>query len=117
MFWPVSRLILFTACIARGSLRLSSRFDRHQDLGAPFPPRIELVGGVTSLPRLERLVALAIEPIGAPKLVIRLDQVRAQRNGLLEERLRVLEHVPLEIHQSEIEVRVQRRLSIVVEAD
>src|SRR5438874_3709273 len=46
-----------------------------------------------------------------------LDEIRSERDGFLEERLRVLEHVALEVHQSKIEVRVQRCLLVVVETD
>ena len=94
--------------------RRASRLDRRQHLRAALAPRIELVRRAR-LPRLDRLVALAVEPVRAPELVVRLDQIRAERERLLEEGLRVLEHVPLEVHQSKIEVRVQRRLLVVVE--
>src|SRR5437762_9446951 len=83
-------------------LGLSPRLHRLQRLRAPFPPRIELVRGVSVLPGLLRLVLLSVEPECPAQLVVRLDEIRSERDGFLEERLRVLEHVALEVHQSKI---------------
>ena len=49
-----------------------------QHLGALLSPRIELVRREAVAPRLHRLVLLAVEPVRAPELVVRLDQVRAR---------------------------------------
>src|SRR3954467_5216980 len=93
-------------------LRLSALLHGLQHLGATLSPRVELVRREPVAPRLHRFLALAVEPVGAPELVVRFDQVRSEHERLLKEGLRVLEHVTLEIHQAEIEVRVQRRLAV-----
>src|SRR5665213_2981140 len=79
-------------------------------------PRIELVGREPVTPHLLRLFALAIEPERAAQLVVRLDEIRPERERLPEECLRVLVHLALAVHESEIEVRIERRLAIVVES-
>src|SRR5882724_951728 len=61
---------------------------------AALGPRVELVGLVAIGPALQRLLLLSREPEGAPQLEVRLDQVGTQREGLSEERLGILEHLP-----------------------
>src|SRR6185295_14509848 len=68
-------------------------------------------------PGLHRLVTLTIEPIRTAELVVRLDQIWTEGNGLLQERLRVLEHVTFEIDEPQIEVSIQRRLLVVPETN
>ena len=82
-----------------------------------LPHGLNLFAAYACLPRLHRFVALAVEPIRPTELVMRLDQIRAERERLLKEGLRVLEHVALEVHEPQIEMRVQRRLLVVVETD
>src|SRR4051812_32290608 len=81
-----------------------------QHFRAPLAPWIELVLREPALPCVDGLGVLPIEPQRAPQLVICLDQIWAERDRLLEERLRILEHVTLEIHETQIEVRIERRL-------
>src|SRR3989442_3131725 len=80
-------------------------------------PGIELVRLEAFLPRLLPPLPLAREPIGATQLVVGLDQVRPELERLLQKRLRVFVHLPLQVDQAEVEVGVQRRLLVVVETD
>src|SRR6266699_89760 len=80
-------------------------------------PGIELIGLEAVFPDSLRLILVAGEPIGAPQLVVGLDQVRPELEGFLEEGLGVLVHLALQVDQPEIEVGVQSRLLVVVEPD
>src|SRR5205823_563391 len=80
-------------------------------------PGIELVRLEALLPGVLGLVLGAGEPVGAPQLVVRLDQVRPELEGFLEEGLGVLVHLALQVDEAEIEVGVERRLLVVVEPD
>src|SRR6266480_1565311 len=84
---------------------------------AALAPGIELVRLEAVFPRSFRLVLIAGEPIGAPQLVIRLDQVRPELERLLEEGLGVLVHLALQVDEPEIEVGVERGLLVVIEPD
>src|SRR5262245_58633379 len=99
------------------SRRLLALGDKLQHFLTLLAPGIELVGLETVLPRGPGLVLIAAEPLRAPQLVIRLDQVGPELDRLLEERLRVLVHLALQVHEPEIKVRVQRRLLVVVQPD
>src|SRR5690348_11732289 len=101
----------------RASRGRASLLDVLEHLAATLAPWIELVGGQSGAPRLERVVALVVEPEDATQLVVGLDEVRAERQRLAKERLGVLVHLSLRIHQTEIEVRVQGGLAVVVQAD
>src|SRR2546426_8819317 len=72
---------------------------------------------ISLLPGVLGLVLGAGEPVGAPQLVVRLDQVRPELEGFLEEGLGVLVHLALQVDEAEIEVGVERRLLVVVEPD
>src|SRR3972149_6132630 len=61
-----------------------------QPLRAALSPWVELVGREPLAPRVHRLVALLVEPVRAPQLVVRLQQVRPERQRLEKEVLRVL---------------------------
>src|SRR5262249_28797832 len=98
-------------------LRLSAVGDGLHHFRAAFSPRVELVRRESRLPRLDSFVSLAVEPIRAAELVVGFDEVRPERDGLLEKGLGILEHVPFEIHQAQVEVRVERGLSVVAEPD
>src|SRR5262245_57605405 len=76
--------------------RLLSLGDQLEGLAALLAPRIELVGFEPGVPRLLRALLVAPEPARAPELVVRLDEIRSELEGLLEERLRVLVHVALQ---------------------
>src|SRR6478672_11190410 len=102
---------------ALSALGFSSLLHRREDIGASLSPWIELVRGEAAPPCLDRLVPLTVEPQCAPQLEVRFDQAGPQRDGLPKECLRVLEHVALEVHESEIEMCVERSLLVVVEAD
>src|SRR5207244_9272275 len=80
-------------------------------------PGIELVRLEALLPGVLGLVLGAGEPVGAPQLVVRLDQVRPELEGFLEEGLGILVHLALQVDEAEIEVGVERRLLVVVEPD
>src|SRR5262249_18197221 len=99
---------------ARGG---TAGLDRLEHLAAPLPPWIELVGGEPIAPRLLRVLLLVVEPERAPELVVGLDEIGPERERLPEEGLRVLEHLALGVREPEVEVRVERRLAVVVEAD
>src|SRR5436190_21725951 len=98
-------------------LRFSPLLYRLRRLGAALSPRIELVRGIAVLPRLPRFVLLPVEPVRASQLAVRFYEIRAERQRLLEEGLGILEHVPLEVHEPEVEARVRRRLLVVIETD
>src|SRR5687768_14068432 len=102
---------------SRRSVRLAARLYPREHLGTTLSPWIELVRRRTRAPSLARRIRLAGEPVGASQLVRRLEKVRAEREALSKECLRVLVHLALEIHEPEIVVRVQRRLRIVVQPD
>src|SRR5579872_158578 len=91
--------------------------NRFQHLRAALPPWVELVRRVPRAPRLERTVRRAAEPPCAAELVVRFNEVRAECQRLLEERLCVLIHLALEIDEPEIEVRVERGFLVVVETN
>jgi hypothetical protein len=57
------------------------------------------------------------KPHGAPQLIPRLQQVRPELDRLAKERLRVVEHFTLVVHLPQVQVRVQRRFGILVQAD
>src|SRR5262245_60126674 len=97
------------------SRRLLALGDKLQHFLALLAPGIELVGLETVLPRGLGLVLIATEPVRAPQLVIRLDQIRTQRERLLEKRFGILIHLALQVHEPEIKVRIQRRLFVVVQ--
>src|SRR5690349_13610813 len=101
----------------RPALRFAALLHRRENLGAALSPWIELVRREAVLPRFRCLVALPVETERSPQLEVRLDQPGAERDRLPEERLCILEHVALEVHQAKIEVRVQRSLLVVVEAN
>jgi hypothetical protein len=63
------------------------------------------------------MVPFAGEPLRATQLEVGLNEVGPELQRLPEEGLRVLEHLPLEVDKSQVEVRVQRGLAIVVQAD
>src|SRR5256886_12340485 len=50
-------------------------------------------------------------------LVVRLDQVRPELEGFLEEGLGILVHLALQVDEPEIEMGVESRLLVVVEPD
>src|SRR5690606_25311387 len=87
-----------------------------RELGAAPAPRGEPVGGALG-PAAARGVAVAGEPLGAPELRVRLDQVGAELERLPEERLRVLVHLAVEVDEAEVVVGVERGLAVVVEPD
>src|SRR5204863_5171508 len=92
------------------SRRLLALSDKLQHFLTLPAPGIELVGLESILPRAFGLVLIAGVPVRAPQLVIRLDQVRPQLERFLEEGLRVLIHLALQVHESEIIVRIQRSI-------
>ena len=51
------------------------------------------------------------------QLVVRFDEVWSELYRLLEERLRILVHLAPEVHETEIEMRVERGLFVVIEPD
>src|SRR2546427_1712697 len=97
--------------------RLLSLENQRQRVLTLLAPGVELVRLESLFPRLLRPILIARKPVGASQLVVGLDQVRAQLEGLLEKRLRVLEHLALQVDEPKVEVGVQRRLLVVVEAD
>src|SRR5918999_6376830 len=99
---------------ARG---FTSGGDQVEHFLATLGPGIELVGLVSVAPRAARALLVAREPLRAAHVVVGLDQVRTQGQGLPKEDLRVLVHLALEVHQSKIIVGVERGLTVVVEPD
>src|SRR5437773_1055151 len=100
-----------------GARRLLSLEREGQRVLTLLAPGIELVRLEALLPGVLGLVLGAGEPVGAPQLVVRLDQVRPELEGFLEEGLGVLVHLALQVDEAEIEVGVERRLLVVVEPD
>src|SRR5690348_2056301 len=88
-----------------------------QCLLALLAPRIELVRLEPRFPGLLPLFLIACEPVRAPQLVVGLDQIRPELERLLEERLGILVHLALQIHEAQIEVGVERSLLVVAEPD
>src|SRR5688500_8799055 len=93
----------------------ASTLDVLEHLSAALPPWIELVRAMPIAPRIHRRLLLPIEPERAAELEVRLDEIRTDLQRLLEEGLRILVHLALEIHETEVEVRVQGRFPVVVE--
>src|SRR6266576_2654573 len=100
-----------------GARRLLSLEREGQRVLTLLAPGIELVRLEALLPGVLGLVLGAGEPVGAPQLVVRLDQVRPELEGFLEEGLGILVHLALQVGEAEIEVGVERRLLVVVEPD
>src|SRR5947207_1281215 len=100
-----------------GARRLLALLHQRQRLLALLAPGIELVRLEALLPCLLRPRLVAREPVGAAQLVMGLDQVRPELERLLQKVLSVLVHIPLQVHESQVEVGVQRRLPVVVEPD
>src|SRR6266699_3605723 len=100
-----------------GARRLLSLEREGQRVLTLLAPGIELVRLEALLPGVLGLVLGAAEPVGAPQLVVRLDQVRPELEGFLEEGLGILVHLALQVDEAEIEVGVERRLLVVVEPD
>src|SRR6266576_2660139 len=100
-----------------GARRLLSLEREGQRVLTLLAPGIELVRLEALLPGVLGLVLGAGEPVGAPQLVVRLDQVRPELEGFLEEGLGVLVHLALQVDEAEIEMGVERRLLVVVEPD
>src|SRR2546422_7602665 len=99
---------------ARPLLSLKGERERLLTLLAPG---VELVGLEALLPRRLGLRRVAGEPVGPAQLVVGLDQVGPELERLLEEGLRVLVHLALQVHEPEVEVSVQGGLLVVVQAD
>src|SRR6476659_10296245 len=110
---------LGSRCPVPGSLlfRLPSPLDLGEHFGAALSPWIELVRRRTGAPSLLRVVLLASQPVRATEPEVRLDEIRAQRQALAKEGLRVVVHLALEVHQSQVVMCVERRLRVVVEPD
>src|SRR5215217_1884345 len=85
--------------------RRASSVDMLQHSGAALPPWIELVRLRPLAPRVTGASGVTSEPSSPAELVVRLHEIRPQGNGLLEEYLRVVEHLALEVEQSEVVVR------------
>src|SRR5207245_4945459 len=102
---------------ALGARRLPSLEHELQGVLTLLAPGVELVRLEPLFPDLLRLGRFAPEPVGPAQLVVGLDEVGAELERLLEEGLRVLVHLALQVDEAEVEVRVQRRLLVVVEAD
>src|SRR6185437_5034637 len=100
-----------------GARRLLSLEREGQRVLTLLAPGIELVRLEALLPRALRLLLVAAEPVGAPHLVVRLDQVRPELERFLKEGLGILVHLALQVDEPEIEVGVERRLLVVVEPD
>src|SRR6266699_3199204 len=100
-----------------GARRLLSLEREGQRVLTLLAPGIELVRFEARFPGVLGLVLGAGVPVGAPQLVVRLDQVRPELEGFLEEGLGVLVHLALQVDQPEIEVGVKSRLLVVVEPD
>src|SRR5688572_16999249 len=100
-----------------GAGRLLPPCHKVEHLLTALPPRFELVRLVSVAPRLLGSVRVAREPLGPAQLVPRFDHVRPELQRLLEEDLRILEHLPLEVDEAQVVVGVQRGLLVVVEAD
>src|SRR5207245_8216310 len=79
-----------------------------------LPPGIELVRLEAVFPGSLRLVLVAAEPVGAPQLVIRLDQVRPELESLLEEGMGIVVNLAMEVDKPGIEVSDMRRFLVVV---
>src|SRR5256886_2106684 len=91
-----------------GARRLLSLEREGQRVLTLLAPGIELVRLEALLPGVLGLVLGAGEPVGAPQLVVRLDQVRPELEGFLEEGLGILVHLALQVDEAEIEVGVER---------
>src|SRR6266702_978805 len=100
-----------------GARRLLSLEREGQSVLTLLAPGIELVRFEARFPGVLGLVLGAGVPVGAPQLVVRLDQVRPELEGFLEEGLGVLVHLALQVDEAEIEVGVERRLLVIVEPD
>src|SRR5439155_3948842 len=105
------------AAAALDARRLLPLLHQRERLLALLAPGIELVRLEARLPRLLRLRLVTREPVRAAQLVMGLDQVRPELQRLLQKGLGVLVHLPLQVHEAEIEVGVQRGLLVVVESD
>src|SRR5207248_4308292 len=95
---------------ARRLLPLERQLERLLTLLAPG---VELVRFLTRFPGAFRLLFVAREPVGAPQLVIRLDEIGPELERLLEKGLSVFVHLALQVDEPEVEVRVQGRLLVV----
>src|SRR5207248_9483305 len=83
----------------------------------PYTTLFRSVRFLARFPGAFRLLFVAREPVGAPQLVIRLDEIGPELERLLEKGLSVFVHLALQVDEPEVEVRVQGRLLVVVESD
>src|SRR6185312_11613700 len=83
-------------------------------LGALDAPGIEFVHACAAFPYCHRARTLAREPQSVPQLEVRLHEIRPERDGSLEEDLRVLVHFALGVNEPQIEVRVQLGTGVLV---